>query len=170
MRNSDSYTLRSDSPNVVSLGRRIVIPSASIGTVAALLVVALLGFGYWPLAVGLGITLFGLVAVLLASIQLRLHPIWAAIVAFLLGFAMIAPFGCTSTQNGVEVTECQSSIGLSLPGYKGHNDFSPTYWPAVGGGVLAGGGVWFLMQRKRSRASKMATGKAEAEHGGGVQK
>jgi hypothetical protein len=138
--------------------------------VAALLVLALLGFGYWPLAVGSGIALFGLVGVLLASIQFRLHPIWGAIVASLLGFAMIAPIGCTSTQNGMEVTECQSSIGLSLPGYRGHNDFSPTYWPAVGGGVLAGVGMWFLMQRKRSRASKMATGKAEAEHGGGTQK
>lgn len=138
------------------------------------------GWGYWITAmllivfatltgfsIGIPFLCLGLALVVLAPFKDRAPifvPSVVALVAFFIGYIIVAPLGCTmsesievSSSGGVTsvspaATTCSNVIGID---YSGTGIYNPPLWPAALGGVaaaaLAGAVAFFFLRRHSSR-------------------
>ncbi len=123
--------------------------------VAVLLVVGVLGI----FSIGLPFLLTGLVLAALAPMRRDPASFWPPLVgtfAFFLGYILIAPLGCTTTDGqatarepaltkaggapsvdlAVETTVCTNVLGRD---YSGSGSYHPPVWPALLTGMFLGG-------------------------------
>ena len=128
--------------------------------------VFLVGFGYLAvLGIGAPFLLTGITMMVVSPWRGRPQVLWPALVgvwAFVLGYVLVAPLGCTSTAIAVTVgspaamshTTCTNILGI---GYSGTGIYNPSLVPAVLAGVTAGtaGAVAtrILLRRRRAASS-----------------
>ncbi|MEX2587022.1 MAG: hypothetical protein WD602_03380 [Actinomycetota bacterium] len=116
------------------------------------LVVFLLAFGLLAIAsIGLPFLILGATLGLLSPSRARPKLFWPALTAvagFLLGFALVAPLSCrTSEAAGIPPgmapselpTTCTSAVGIK---YSGAGSHTPPVWPAVAVGLGAAAPGW----------------------------
>ena len=140
------------------------------------LVAVLLGFGFVAMfSIGMPFLLVGVTLVVLWPVRHRAAVFWpalAAVGAFILGFVLLAPLGCTSsavatygsagTIASPSVTTC-SNI-LRLP-YHGTGVYNPSLLPALMGAITAGLLTWtgcrLLARRRRPGVPSNAAAAAD---------
>jgi membrane-bound ClpP family serine protease len=120
-----------------------------LGTLAYWAVAVLfVGFGYLGLlSIGAPFLLTGIALMVVSPWRSRPEVLWPALVgvwAFVLGYVLVAPFGCTSTAisetvgspRAVSHTTCTNILGID---YSGTGIYNPSLVPALLAGVAAGG-------------------------------
>jgi len=138
-----------------------------LGTMAYWAVTVLLvGFGYLALfSIGAPFLLTGITMMVVSPWRSRPEVLWPALVgvwAFVLGYVLVAPLGCTSTAISVTAgsppavshTTCTNILGID---YSGIGIYNPSLVPALLAGVPAGGvgalATRFLIVRRRRTAT-----------------
>jgi hypothetical protein len=127
--------------------------------------VFLVGFGYLAVfGIGAPFLLTGITMMVVSPWRSRPQVLWPALAgvwAFVLGYVLVAPLGCTSTAIAVTVgsqvamshTTCTNILGID---YSGTGIYNPSLVPAVLAGVTAGtaGAVAtrILLRRRRAAA------------------
>lgn len=115
--------------------------------------VILLALGFVSImSIGLAIITIGLAHLALYPVRHRrdiVLPVMAGVVAFWVGFALVAPMTCTG--GTVREGQCVSLAGITYP-YE-----NPTFLPGLAAAVLLGAATAFalhLVERARSRRSQ----------------
>ena len=141
-----------------SVPRRNRVGTAAYWGVAVVLV----GFGYLALfSIGAPFLLTGIAMMVVSPWRTRREVLWPALVgvwAFVLGYLLVAPLGCTSRTMAVTTgspaaashTTCTNILGID---YSGTGIYNPSLVPAVLTGVAAGAAgalaTRFLLRRRR---------------------
>jgi len=137
-----------------------------LGTVAYwALAMLLVGFGYLALfSIGAPFLLTGTAVMVVSPWRSRPEVVWPALVgvwAFVLGYLLVAPLGCSFTAVAAGAgstpplshTTCTNILGID---YSGTGIYSPSLLPAVLAGVAAGCAGFlatrFLLGRRRVAA------------------
>jgi hypothetical protein len=127
--------------------------------------VLFVGFGYLALfSIGAPFLLTGTAMMVVSPWRSRPEVVWPVLVgvwAFVLGYVLAAPLGCTSTAISstagsplaVSHTTCTNILGID---YSGTGIYNPSLVPSMLAGVAAGGGGalatrFLLLRRRRSR-------------------
>jgi hypothetical protein len=124
--------------------------------------ILLVGFGFLALfSIGAPFLLTGLAMMVVSPWRTRGEVLWPTLVgvwAFVLGFVLVAPLGCTSTAMAVTAgspaaeshTTCTNILGID---YSGTGIYNPSLAPAVFAGMAAGAGgalaTRFLLRHRR---------------------
>jgi peptidoglycan/LPS O-acetylase OafA/YrhL len=111
------------------------------------------GSGYWLLVavltifgaltgftIGIPFLLLGIVLAVLAPYRHRRRVFWPPVIAvpaFVLGFVLVAPLGCTATgtapgEPAARHTVCSNAIGID---YSGPGSYNPSLMPALLAGM-----------------------------------
>lgn len=125
--------------------------------------VILVGFGFLALfSIGLPFLLTGTAMMVVSPWRNRPQVLWPALVgvwAFVLGYLLVAPLGCTSTAVAVTAgspvavshTMCTSILGID---YSGTGTYEPSLLPALVVAAAAGAAgvvaARFLLRRRRA--------------------
>ena len=134
------------------------------------LTLALIAFGFLTaLSIGLPFLLIGFALLLLAPVRTKpaiFRPVLLAVFAFIVGFVLVAPLGCTTQSTGLPTvapsplggagsspalgrTTCANLLGID---YSGSRTYNPALWPALlaglGAGLLTGGGARRILSRR----------------------
>jgi hypothetical protein len=141
-----------------SVPRRNRVGTAAYWGVAVLLA----GFGFLGLfSIGAPFLLTGVAMMVVSPWRTRREVLWPALVgvwAFVLGYVLVAPLGCTSTAVAVTAaspvpqshTTCTNVLGID---YSGIGIYNPSLVPAVLAGLAAGAAgalaTRFLLRRRR---------------------
>jgi hypothetical protein len=124
--------------------------------------VVLVGFGYLALfSVGAPFLLTGIAMIVVSPWRTRREVLWPALVgvwAFVLGYLLVAPLGCTSKTMAVTAgspaaashTTCTNILGID---YSGTGIYNPSLVPALVVAAAAGAAgalaTRFLLRRRR---------------------
>lgn len=132
------------------MDRRPFIAALLLGFLGVGGLVLNLHAGYWPLALALGLIIFGLVM----AIGMSLVGSWPAGVGaagvFLGVFVLLAPVACVSQDHPSRMS-CTGLIPVSFPGYEGSGSFSPTYLVPIAT-AFALALAFLLLVRKRQKS------------------
>jgi hypothetical protein len=125
-------------------------------------VVVLVGFGYFALfSIGAPFLLTGIAMIVVSPWRNRREVLWPALVgvwAFVLGYLLVAPLGCTSKTMAVTAgspaaashTTCTNILGID---YSGTGIYNPSLVPALVVAAAAGAAgalaTRFLLRRRR---------------------
>ncbi|HEX9694043.1 MAG TPA: hypothetical protein VGA74_03435 [Actinomycetota bacterium] len=125
--------------------------------------VVFVGFGYLGLfSIGAPFLLTGTAMMVVSPWRSRREVLWPTLVgvwAFVLGYLLVAPLGCTSTAIAVTAgspvatsrTTCTNILGID---YSGTGTFDPTLLPALVVAAAAGAAgalaTRFLLRRRRA--------------------
>lgn len=126
------------------------------------LVVFLVAFGLLAIAsIGLPFLILGSTLALLGPSRDRprvFRPALLGVAGFLLGFTLVAPMSCSSSQSArippgpaasQSATTCSSVVGIQ---YSGSGSYTPPVWPAVAAGLGVAGPGWALGRRNAQTA------------------
>ncbi len=124
--------------------------------------VLFVAFGYLALfSFGAPFLLTGLAMMVVSPWRTRREVLWPTLVgvwAFVLGYVLVAPLGCTTTAMAVTAgspaaeshTTCTNILGID---YSGTGIYNPSLAPAVFAGMAAGAGgalaTRFLLRHRR---------------------
>jgi hypothetical protein len=114
-------------------------------------VIVLIAFGVLGIfSIGMPFLLLGLVLAALGPSRRESTVFWPGVmatIAFILGFAVVTPLGCTASasvtdpesageqQLSVSHTTCSNALGID---YSGEGTYNPPLWPALVAGLLGG--------------------------------
>jgi hypothetical protein len=141
-----------------SVPRRSRVGAAAYWAIAVILV----GFGYLALfSIGAPFLLTGIALMVVSPWRSRREVLWPALIgvwAFVLGYLLVAPLGCTSRTMAVTAgspaaashTTCTNILGID---YSGTGIYNPSLVPALVAAAAAGAAgalaTRFLLRRRR---------------------
>lgn len=123
------------------------------------LALVLVGFGALAiLSIGAPFVAVGLTLVALAPFREHravFWPVLSAVIAFFVGYVLVAPVSCTALgvveeaagateSDSVGLTTCTNLLGID---YSGTGLYNPPLWPAVVAGVILAAAVALILRR-----------------------